>query len=252
MALRHVWVETTMFDHEDDRKETETDIMWLLEALCQRNQDYLRQRPNTPRLYKSGVVWKRPAQFNGDIEEVVTLKKALGLAANRGDVRQVLRKIQDVLGGEHFCDIGVILENGGIDCDGLACWRVAELRQAGIPAHPMMTSRERPDGSEGVIYHAIVRWPPFGDHISGNPYEETDEDPSLLLGMSQPQRKLERDEEIRKNLERIDYIRRCKQRGIRPGAAVNLQTALEDVLGLRRNMSPVLEQQLEQLLRSAA
>lgn len=217
--LRDIHVETTMFAGADDPRQTEKDLCWWLEALTQRNQDYLKQRPDTVRLYKSGVVWEAPKQFDGDCEEVMVLKRALGKEAARSrDVRKVLEKIQRVFGGEHFCDIGVILELGKIDCDGLACWRAAELRQAGIPAQAFMTSRKRLGG--GTTYHALVRWPPLAE-----PWW-TSEDPSLLLGMSQPQRQADREEEKRKNLERCDYLRTKR--------ATPSPDLLEEVLGLKR------------------
>lgn len=228
MALRFVLFDTTAFTSGDDREQTEKDLCWMLEALTQRNQSYLAQHPETPRIYKSGVVWTKPAQFDGDIAEVKILKQALGSSAKKKDVKEALKLIQEALGGERFRDIGRIIENGGGDCDNLACWRAAELRQAGIPARAMMTSRQRPDG--GTTYHAIVRWPPFGDAVSGNPDADTDEDPSLLLGMSQPQRSLERDEERRKNAERCDYINRMRGRGMLPGAGYN--AILQNVLGV--------------------
>lgn len=240
--LRHIWVETTCFDSEDDRVETERDLVWFMEALTQRNQDYLRQRPDTPRLYKSGVVWEKPKNSAGSREAAI-LREALGSAAKKRDISIVLDKIDDVLGGEHFCDIGVILELGAIDCDGLACWRAAELRQAGIRARPAMTMRKRIGG--GTTYHAIVRWPPFGDALGGNPHEESDEDPSLLLGMAQPDRAAERKEEIRKNAERCDYIRRSRQRGYVPG--FDYQAALEGLFGsyLHPGSTPVVSSSRE-------
>jgi hypothetical protein len=100
--------------------------MWVMESLVQRNQAYLKARPNTPRLYQSGVVYKLPAQMDGEVPEVSLLKQFLspsGLRDNR--VLDVLDKIQAVLGGERFRDIGRIIENGGGDCDNVACWRAA-------------------------------------------------------------------------------------------------------------------------------
>lgn len=238
--LRHVHVETTLFAPADDVGEARKDLLWLLEGLTQRNQHFLRQRPSTPRLYKSGVKYAVPKQFDGECEEVAILKRALGRSAGRSDVRRVLDLVQDVFGGEHFCDIGVILELGEIDCDGLACWRAAELRQAGIQASPYLTHRTRLDG--GTTYHALVLWPPFGR----NQYP-TSEDPSLLLGMAQPQRAADRLEEIRKNQERCEDIRRGAGH---PG----LDQELAEVLGLRRPMPrrgrPELA--LEHLLRRVA
>ncbi len=247
MSLRFILFDTTCFAPGDDREETEVDLIFAMEALVMRDIDYLRQRPSTPKLYKSGVFWEKPLQFAGDCPEVATLKKALGRAAKQSDVKKALGLVQQVLGGERFRDIGRILENGKGDCDNLATWRCAELRMAGIPARPMMTSRLRPDG--GVTYHAIVRWPPFGDAISGNPFQDTDEDPSLLLGMAQPDKKAERDEEIRKNIERCDYIRRRKA-GM--SAQPDLNTLVEGVLGLHRGTPASVAQQIDRLIRRGA
>lgn len=226
--LRYILVDTMMFSPADDPRQTEKDLCWWLEALTQRNQDYLRQRPGTPMLYKSGVIWEAPKQFEGECQEVHIMRKALGGASGQRDVRKILDKMQDVFGGEHFCDIGRILELGAIDCDGLACWRAAELRQAGIKASPYMTSRRRLDG--GTTYHALVRWPPLGES------HETSEDPSLLLGMHQPQRAGDRAEEIRKNQERCDILSGRRPNAMRMTQA-NIDDALEEILGIRRRRS---------------
>ena len=248
--LQYILVDTTMFGSADDPEQTEKDLCWWLEALTQRDQDYLRQRPNTPRLYKSGVVWEAPKQFGGEPEEVHILREALGAKAKQRDVARVLDTASAIFGGEHFCDIGRILELGAIDCDGLACWRAAELRQAGIPASAWMTSRKRLDG--GTTYHALVRWPPFGNERLGNPFRDTSEDPSLLLGMGGASRAADRAEEIRKNIERCEFLR---TRGGRSRAAVPMpNNILEDVLGLRRiprEIDPSLEEMDRVLRRSA-
>lgn len=227
--LRYILFDTTLFDQHDDKDvhEARKDLMWILEALTQRNQNYLKQHPNTPRLYESGVKYEVPKQFEGECEEVSILRRALGSSARKRGVADVLDTIQMVLGGERFRDIGRIIENGAGDCDNLACWRVAELRQAGIKARPYMTNRQRPDG--GITYHALVLWPPFG---SVN--YETTEDPSLLLGMGGESRFLERDEEIRKNAERSEILR---ERG--PGTAGNddLDSMMEEMLGGRQRQA---------------
>lgn len=230
--LRYVLFDTTLFADGEDRQQAEVDLMWMLQALTARNQNYIKQRPSTPKLYKSGVKWSAPKQLTGDVDEVAILKKALGAAARKGDVKRVLEKIQEVLGSEHFCDIGRILDMGEIDCDGLACWRVAELRQQGIQARPFMTSRERPGG--GTTYHALVIWPPLGPCNY-----ETSEDPSLLLGMYFPQRKVDRDLEIAKNKERCDILRKYGRRALRPIASpsagafdgAQLDAAVSDLFG---------------------
>lgn len=231
--LRYILVETTMFGPGDQPEETEKDLCWWLEALTQRNQDYLKQRPSTPRLYKSGVRYDAPQQFSGEPAELTTLRRALGRGAKQRDVAAVLEKIHAVFGGEHFCDIGTILKLGKIDCDGLACYRAAELRQAGIQARPVMTSRKRWDG--GTTYHALVQWPP----IPTVPYESR-EDPSLLLGMGGPARAAERAEEIRKNQERCEIIAKYGiGRDVQVGP-VNLpsESELEAVLGTRPRFRP--------------
>ena len=237
--LRFILFDTSLFDTVDTKEsldDTRTDLMWCQEALAILNQNYLKRHPETPPLYKSGVVYKLPAQFDGDPVELSTLKNALGSKANQADVASVLDTISNVFGGERFRDIGRILENGGGDCDNLANWRVAELRQAGIAAKPYMTNRARSDG--GTTYHALVQWPPFANV----PYP-TSEDPSLLLGMSQPQRAADRDEEIRKNQERCALI---KKYGIKPVSAApqqspsfvsdlqmaNFDDALQGILGI--------------------
>jgi hypothetical protein len=227
--LRYVLFDTTYFASGDDVVETRKNVLWLLEALVQRNMEYLRQRPSTPKLYKSGVVYQVPKQMDGECEEVQILKKALGkVGANQRDVARVLDLVQDVLGGERFRDIGRIIENGGGDCDNLAAWRVAELRQKGIQARPYMTHRERIGG--GTTYHALVLWPPFG-----SVKHETSEDPSLLLGMGGPARAADRAEEIRKNVERCEIL---QKQGIGPGLGMplnSMEAELESVLGIRRS-----------------
>ena len=243
--LRFILFDTTLFNSKDDVEEARTDIMWLLEALCQRNMHYLKMHPNTPRLYRSGVKWAAPAQYN-DPYEYTILKEALGRTAKQRDIAKVLELVKEVFGSEHFCDIGRILELGEIDCDGLACWRVAELRQSNVQARPFMTSRTRIDG--GTTYHALVLWPPFG-----NVNYATSEDPSLLLGMSQPQRASDRAEEIRKNVERCDIL---KKYGLGPAANATDMERLATVLGLARNRLPAAPpagvSELERILRRRA
>lgn len=218
--LRFVLYDLTLFGSGEDLEQARVDLLWMLECLVQRNQDYLRQHPNTPPLYKSGVRYQLPAQFNGDCEEVAILRKALGAAARKRDVSRVLDLVQEILGGERFRDIGRVLENGGGDCDNFCAWRVAELRQAGIPARPHITWRNRMTG--GTTYHALLVWPPMRVDDLGSDYWTT-EDPSLLLGMSQPDRAADRAEEIRKNAERCQMLQ-----------MLGHGTVAEDVLGLRR------------------
>lgn len=114
--LPTVLFELSLFGPGDDRGEAETDLGWLLEALTQRNQAYLKDHPDTPHLYRSGVKYIRPAQMLGECDEVRTLRNALGRGANKPEVAEVLRFMQQILGGERFRDIGRIIANGGGDC----------------------------------------------------------------------------------------------------------------------------------------
>ena len=91
--LRYVLFDTTIFANGEDRVQAEKDILWMLEALILRNMNYLRQRPSTPRLYRSGVKWSAPNQLSGDVPEVQVLAKALGSAARRGDVRRGRKRV---------------------------------------------------------------------------------------------------------------------------------------------------------------
>lgn len=241
MALRYILFDTTLFGPGDDTLDARKDLMWILEALTQRNQDYLKQRPNTPSLYKSGVVYELPQQMLGFCPEVKTLRDNLGLLrSNKPSVRAALDTVQMVLGGERFRDIGRIIENGCGDCDNLACWRAAELRQAGIPAKPIVTARERLGG--GTTYHALVRWPA----IPGVPYE-TDEDPSLILGMGGEARALVRAEEIRKNAERCEHLQTAGG-----SMSTNVFSSLvEELLGVRKQPpQPPTQAEMDRLLRS--
>jgi hypothetical protein len=76
------------------------------------------------------------------------------------------------------------------NCDNVASWRAAELRELGVNAKPYITWRQRPDG--GYTYHVVTRYP-----------DGTIEDPSLLLGMGGIARDADRKEEERKLGERM-------------------------------------------------
>ena len=111
-------------------------LLWALIAL---NREYLRNNPNTPPLYSAGV-----------------------------------RYIREPEGFEQWPDIGIIMKQGGGDCEDLACWRVAELLESGIEARPAWRHREVQSDESGKIftlYHILVHTP--------NGFE----DPSKRLGM---------------------------------------------------------------------
>jgi hypothetical protein len=72
---------------------------------------------------------------------------------------------------EEFAAIPAIIERGWDDCDGLAPWRCAELREAGEPAKIRIQWKKNPATGQ-KLYHIVVR---RADHSI--------EDPSALLGM---------------------------------------------------------------------
>ncbi|SRR5579862_446108 len=111
------------------------------------------------------------------------------------------------------------------NCDNVATWRAAELRQNGIEASPYIVWRRRLDG--GYTYHVVVRWP-----------DNSLEDPSLLLGMGGADRKADRDEQIRANAERVEMVKAAAARKNAGKSTPSLDSALssvEDVLGSDHN-----------------
>lgn len=122
-----------LFKNDRDIARSRQNLLWLMEALVQVNMGWIKNYP-TSALYKSGVVY---------VPEVKT---------------------------EVWQDIPTIVKNRSGDCEDLACWRVAELRTAGINARPYIKWRRNSEG--GYTYHALV-WLPGGKI----------EDPSIALGM---------------------------------------------------------------------
>lgn len=73
---------------------------------------------------------------------------------------------------EHFDSVPIVLSRGWGDCDDLAPWRCAELRQRGERARIRIQWKRLP---EGKLFHIVVR------RENG-----TIEDPSRILGMGTP------------------------------------------------------------------
>lgn len=88
-----------------------------------------------------------------------------------------VRYIREPEGQEEWLDIGEIRRRGGGDCEELAAWRVAELREKGIDARPAWRHRRvrAPSGRLCSLYHIIVWIPGVGI-----------DDPSARLGMGGP------------------------------------------------------------------
>lgn len=91
----------------------------LLEAVAQANCSFLDAYPDTPPLYRSGVVYQAEPE-----------------------------------GVEEFRDIPAVLELGAHDCASLCAWRVAELRRAGERAAFRLIWFRVPDGR---MFHVQVR-----------------------------------------------------------------------------------------------
>lgn len=194
--LRHVLFDLRLFADESERENSQKRVLWLLEALTRCDQLYLRQHPETPLIYKSGIEYKMPAQMeNADVPEVETIRDFLTKNGAPSRVVAALDSLYNICGGgEIFREIPRIIENGGGDCDNVAAWRCAELRELGVDAMPYITWRKRPDG--GTTYHVIVMWP-----------DGSSEDPSLLLGMGGALRAADRVHEEEKLGERTaDFI----------------------------------------------
>jgi len=106
-----------LFASEGDHARSQRALLWLLEALCRIDRELLQQRPYPP-LYDAGVRYIR--------EE----------------------------GTEEWLDIPHVLTAGGGDCEDLACWRVAEIWEAGGIARPYVRYRLI-DGQ--FHYHVLVQ-----------------------------------------------------------------------------------------------
>ena len=131
-------------------------IRIVLEALVKVNQAFLRTH-NVPSLYKAGVRYGEEPP--GDL--VFT-------AAGSGPVEKNFSKhINGQV--EEFADISTIIHRGWGDCDDLAPWRCAELREAGEKAKIRIQWKTT---KAGKLFHIVVR------RADG-----TVEDPSAVLGM---------------------------------------------------------------------
>jgi len=123
-----------------ERKYSHKCLHWMLECLVNCNRLYLRLHPETPDLYKSGVVYTRER------------------------------------GTEDWSGIKIGLRTKRMDCEDLASWRVAELRErTGEWAKPL-TKFRNVDGF--WHYHIMVK------RENG-----TIEDPSKILGMNRAEGK---------------------------------------------------------------
>jgi hypothetical protein len=187
---------TLEFDTPDKREMSEDFLMRMLGLNCRRNLQFLRSHPGTPKLYDSGIVYAKPDQLDGrrqisrgELRELLALLRRLG-----ADAETALMIVRLLRGVEIFLDTPGLFRRGKGDCNELVPQRVAELWLADTWASPYLVCA--PNDRGGFTYHAVVL------HEDGS-----SEDPSLILGMDQPERAADRREEMRKNVERFtNYI----------------------------------------------
>jgi hypothetical protein len=105
-----------------DEELLQKSINTLLATLTFCDVAYLRNHPEVPPIYQSGVRYQRECGSNDDWQDVPTTLK---------------------------------LKTG--DCEDFACWRAAELQARGIAAWPMTLVRRTPSGK--IAFHPVVKWP---------------------------------------------------------------------------------------------
>ena len=121
----------------ESREYMQKCFLYMAEALVNCNREYLRSHPRFPSVYTSGVRYVREQ------------------------------------GTEIWQAIPEIVRTGGGDCEDLACWRVAELREMGINAKPFLKWKRYNGGF--TLYHVLVQ---IGEGATARM-----DDPSRRLGM---------------------------------------------------------------------
>jgi hypothetical protein len=153
MSMQPIVFKVALFRGDFDQARSQYSLLWLMEALVRINQSHIRQ-------FKALAKQKKvPAPY--------PLLYRAGI------------HYEPEPGTEEWLDIPhMISATGGTfpgpwaDCEDLACWRTAELREADKPvkAKPFAKWRKKDDGS--YAYHALTLLP-----------DGRLEDPSLVLGM---------------------------------------------------------------------
>lgn len=123
-------------------------LKWLLEALVNCNRDYIKlMGGNVPPLYETGVRYTRENT-------------------------------------EDWAGIKVCWARKYGDCEDLASWRVAELREQGEPARPYLRFKRGGADKKVWQYHIqVLRYKP-SDASKAIWVPSSIEDPSLILGMN--------------------------------------------------------------------
>ena len=132
--MRQIELQTGAFRPGTAQPESHAILLRLLETLVELDRDHLRRHPRTPPLYRAGVRYRREPP-----------------------------------GSEKWRTIPLVLADGYGDCEDLASWRVAELREAGVDARPCFRFRRH---GRRRVYHIMVCLP-----------DGVVEDVSRVLGM---------------------------------------------------------------------
>lgn len=145
MSMLPVTFRLSLFEADPvDTKRSTKVLLWLLQGLVQ-----------------ADVLW---------IGSQVAAGESLENLSIYNPSSKVVYKLDE--GVNDWLDIPNIIKRGFADCKSLASWRIAELRAAGINAHPLIRWPDHPTTPGRRILHALVRWP-----------DNRVEDPSLSLGM---------------------------------------------------------------------
>jgi len=223
MSMRSVHLDFKLnFDSPEDQEDSEDILLRIMGVNARLNAMFLRNHPDTKKLYESGIVYTPPDQADGrpplkrgDLKTLLALLRKMG-----ADPETALMCVRMLKGIEIFMDIPSLYRRGKGDCNELVPVRIAELWQAGIAASPYLIKAKNDRG--GMSYHAVVKWP-----------DGSAEDPSLVLGMGNQERADERREEIRKNAERLTtYIDAAKQLVAAEGASPTALSQQIDQMGL--------------------
>ena len=155
MSMQPIVMKIALFRGDWDQARSQYSLLWCMEALVRINQSHIRQ------FRKLAQMGKVPAPYPPIYRSGVHYEPEAGT--------------------EEWLDIpNIISVSGGTfkgpwgDCEDLACWRTAELREDlhnPMKAKPFAKWRRKPDGS--YAYHALTLLP-----------NGSLEDPSLVLGMA--------------------------------------------------------------------
>jgi len=146
--MRPAQLRTRIFTDSYTRDASERALDRWLEALTQQDVDYLREHPDTPRLYDSGVRYYHS-----------------GRGSDSGLV-------------DEWLDVPEAMSEGVADCKSLAAWLAAEYRVRGTDPGARCTKKfaevDDPDVGRLLLYHVLTLRS-----------DGSIEDPSRVLGMNQ-------------------------------------------------------------------